>query len=160
MSKNLNEAAMAGNLEEVVFRLNLGEDVNQMSNKNSTALHDATTCGRVQIVKILIERWVQYDCFCPLNPLNYNITFRNPEINHFWWTLCGNYGNTVWKLQKFSLTLFSQNFRESNVLKKLLKSWFAEIFFQWKIIFCFSTLHSVEITGILSHAFLVNISWK
>ena len=58
MSKNLNEAAMAGNLEEVVFRLNLGEDVNQMSNKNSTALHDATTCGRVQIVKILIERWV------------------------------------------------------------------------------------------------------
>merc|ERR1711893_90434 len=36
--------------------MGLGEDVNQMSNKNSTALHDATTCGRVQIAKILIER--------------------------------------------------------------------------------------------------------
>ena len=81
MSKNLNEAAMAGNLEEVVFRLNLGEDVNQMSNKNSTALHDATTCGRVQIVKILIERWVHYittdTYFCPLNCDN---TFRNSYI--------------------------------------------------------------------------------
>ena len=140
MSKNLNEAAMAGNLEEVVFRLNLGEDVNQMSNKNSTALHDATTCGRVQIVKILIERWVQYDCLCPLNPLNYNITFRNPEINHFWWTLCGNYGNTVWKLQKFSLTLFSQKFRESKgLLKELPKCWFDEIFFIQRISH-FSTL--------------------
>lgn len=58
MSKNLNEAAMAGNLEEVVLRLNLGEDVNQMLfPRYSTPLHDATTCGRTQIAKILIERW-------------------------------------------------------------------------------------------------------
>ena len=57
MSKNLNEAAMAGNLEEVVFRLNLGEDVNQMFfPRFSSPLHDATTCGRVQIAKVLIER--------------------------------------------------------------------------------------------------------
>ena len=57
MSKNLNEAAMAGNLEEVLLRLNLGEDVNQMLfPRYSTPLHDATTCGRIQIAKILIER--------------------------------------------------------------------------------------------------------
>ena len=29
MSASLNEAAMAGNVEEVNMRLNLGEDVNQ-----------------------------------------------------------------------------------------------------------------------------------
>ncbi len=29
MSLNLNDAAMAGNVEEVIIRLNLGEDVNQ-----------------------------------------------------------------------------------------------------------------------------------
>ena len=29
MSLNLNDAAMAGNLEEVLIRLNMGEDVNQ-----------------------------------------------------------------------------------------------------------------------------------
>ena len=57
MSKNLNEAAMAGNLEEVLLRLNLGEDVNQMLfPRYSTPLHDATTCGRIQIAKVLIER--------------------------------------------------------------------------------------------------------
>ena len=37
----------------------------------------------------------------------------------------------MWKLQKFSLTLISQKFRESNgftYIKKLLNSWFDEIF--------------------------------
>ena len=29
MSVNLNDAAMAGNIEEVLIRLNMGEDVNQ-----------------------------------------------------------------------------------------------------------------------------------
>ena len=29
MSLNLNDAAMAGNVEEVLIRLNMGEDVNQ-----------------------------------------------------------------------------------------------------------------------------------
>ena len=58
MSKNLNEAAMAGNLEEVLLRLNLGEDVNQMLfPRYSTPLHDATTCGRIQVAKVLIERY-------------------------------------------------------------------------------------------------------
>lgn len=48
---------MAGNVEEVVLRLNLGEDVNQMVfPRYSTPLHDATTCGRTEIAKILIER--------------------------------------------------------------------------------------------------------
>jgi len=57
MSKNLNEAAMAGNLEEVVLRLNLGEDVNQkLFPRYSTPLHDAVACGRIEITRILIER--------------------------------------------------------------------------------------------------------
>ena len=59
MSASLNEACMAGNVEEVLMRLNLGEDVNQkLFPRYTTALHDATTCGRVGIVKILIERSV------------------------------------------------------------------------------------------------------
>ena len=29
MSGNINDAAMAGNVEEVIIRLNMGEDVNQ-----------------------------------------------------------------------------------------------------------------------------------
>jgi hypothetical protein len=44
-------------MEEVLMRLNMGEDVNQkLFPRYTTALHDATTCGRIQIVKILIER--------------------------------------------------------------------------------------------------------
>lgn len=57
MSASLNEAAMAGNLEEVTMRLNLGEDVNQkLYPRFSTPLHDATICGRIDVVKLLIER--------------------------------------------------------------------------------------------------------
>ena len=72
MSKNLNEAAMAGNLEEVLLRLNLGEDVNQMLfPRYSTPLHDATTCGRIQIAKVLIERYI----------ITFNFLF-NPSTVH------------------------------------------------------------------------------
>merc|ERR1711983_245993 len=57
MSLNLNDAAMAGNVEEVLIRLNLGEDVNQKCYpRYSTPLHDAVCCGREEIVKILVER--------------------------------------------------------------------------------------------------------
>merc|ERR1711992_373594 len=57
MSLNLNDAAMAGNVEEVLIRLNLGEDVNQKCYpRYSTPLHDAVCCGRQEIVKILLER--------------------------------------------------------------------------------------------------------
>merc|ERR1712223_1114925 len=57
MSVNLNDAAMAGNVEEVLIRLNLGEDVNQKCYpRYSTPLHDAVCCGRQEIVKILLER--------------------------------------------------------------------------------------------------------
>ena len=57
-----------------------------------------------------------------------------------------------------------QKFRESNFfLKKLLKSWFHEIFslIDWERIYSSSTLlvHSVEITEIYSHTFLAKISW-
>ena len=47
-------------------------------------------------------------------------------------------------------------------LKKLLNSWFDEIFFSDRE-FRFSTytgVHSVEITEIYTHAFLAKISWK
>eukprot|EP00091_Calanus_sinicus_P009867 TRINITY_DN2292_c0_g1_i4.p1 TRINITY_DN2292_c0_g1~~TRINITY_DN2292_c0_g1_i4.p1 ORF type:complete len:124 (-),score=41.03 TRINITY_DN2292_c0_g1_i4:65-436(-) len=57
MSGNLNDAAMAGNVEEVLIRLNMGEDVNQKYYpRYSTPLHDAVCCGRQEIVKILVER--------------------------------------------------------------------------------------------------------
>jgi len=57
MSLNLNDAAMAGNLEEVNIRLNMGEDVNQKYYpRYSTPLHDAVCCGRQEIVKVLIQR--------------------------------------------------------------------------------------------------------
>lgn len=57
MSASLNEAAMSGNLQEVLMRLNMGEDVNQkLYPRYTTALHDATTCGKIEIAKVLIER--------------------------------------------------------------------------------------------------------
>ena len=47
---------------------------------------------------------------------------------------------TVWKLHKFSLTLFSQKFRESNVFtKEFAKKLIWRIFFQWERISRFST---------------------
>jgi len=72
MSLNLNDAAMAGNVEEVIIRLNLGEDVNQKYYpRYSTPLHDAVCCGRQEICKILIERGanvneLDYKNFTPL----------------------------------------------------------------------------------------------
>merc|ERR1712106_1011282 len=57
MSLNLSDAAMAGNVEEVQIRLNMGEDVNQKYYpRYSTPLHDAVCCGRQEVVKILVER--------------------------------------------------------------------------------------------------------
>ena len=58
MSKNLNDAAMAGNLKEVEMRLNMGEDVNQTQfPRYTTALHDATACGRIEVARLLIKRY-------------------------------------------------------------------------------------------------------
>ena len=57
MSASLNEAAMAGNVQEVAMRLNLGEDINQkLYPRFSAPLHDATICGRTEVAKLLIER--------------------------------------------------------------------------------------------------------
>merc|ERR1711874_309649 len=57
MSGNLNDAAMAGNVEEVLIRLNMGEDVNQKCYpRYSTPLHDAVCCGRQEVVEILVTR--------------------------------------------------------------------------------------------------------
>ena len=50
----------------------------------------------------------------------------------------------MWKLRKFSLTIFWQKFRETTVLlNKLLKSCFHEIFFRWKRIPEISTVFIV-----------------
>merc|ERR1739840_40773 len=74
MSLNLNDAAMAGNVEEVLIRLNMGEDVNQKCfPRYSTPLHDAVCCGREEIVKILVERGadvneIDYKNMTPLKP--------------------------------------------------------------------------------------------
>ena len=57
MSASLNEAAAAGNLQEVMMRLSLGEDVNQkLFPRFSAPLHDAIICGRVDVAKLLVER--------------------------------------------------------------------------------------------------------
>merc|ERR1719431_1850992 len=66
MSGNLNDAAMAGNMEEGLIRLNMGEDVNQKCYpRYSTPLHDAVCCGRQDIVSLLVERGAN------LNELDY-----------------------------------------------------------------------------------------
>ena len=80
---------MAGNVEEVLIRLNLGEDVNQKCYprysvltcqvrlwlcdwlRYSTPLHDAVCCGRQEVVKILLDRGanvneVDYKSMTPL----------------------------------------------------------------------------------------------
>eukprot|EP00092_Neocalanus_flemingeri_P074503 GFUD01092144.1.p1 GENE.GFUD01092144.1~~GFUD01092144.1.p1 ORF type:complete len:124 (+),score=44.65 GFUD01092144.1:46-417(+) len=57
MSVNLNDAAMAGSVDEVLIRLNMGEDVNQKCYpRYSTPLHDAICCGRQEVVSLLVER--------------------------------------------------------------------------------------------------------
>ena len=49
---------MAGNLKEVEMRLNMGEDVNQTQfPRYTTALHDATACGRTEVARLLIKRY-------------------------------------------------------------------------------------------------------
>ena len=62
MSTSLNDAAMAGNVEEVLIRLNMGEDVNQKCYpRYSTPLHDAVCCGRQEVVRILLDRGANVD---------------------------------------------------------------------------------------------------
>ena len=64
----------------------------------------------------------------------------------------------VWKLWKFNLALFGENFVKATfLLNKLLKSWFDEIFFSMRPIFHF--YWGVVISEIWFHAFLAKISW-
>merc|ERR1711950_61375 len=83
MSVNLNDAAMAGNVEEVLIRLNLGEDVNQKCYpRYSTPLHDAVCCGRQEIVKILLERGADVNeiDYKNMTPLKLAIRYGQDEI--------------------------------------------------------------------------------
>merc|ERR1712039_284472 len=83
MSFNLNDAAMAGNVEEVLIRLNMGEDVNQKHYpRYSTPLHDAVACGRQEIAKILIERGANINelDYKNVTPLKLAIRYGQEEI--------------------------------------------------------------------------------
>ena len=49
--------------------------------------------------------------------------------------------NTIWKLKEFTLPLFDKSsVKRMSYLKKLLKNWFQETYFQWEWISRFSTL--------------------
>merc|ERR1711887_282520 len=83
MSVNLNDAAMAGNVEEVLIRLNMGEDVNQKCYpRYSTPLHDAVCCGRSEIVSILVERGAQVNelDYKNMTPLKLAIRYGQEDI--------------------------------------------------------------------------------
>merc|ERR1712038_471873 len=83
MSGNLNDAAMAGNVEEVLIRLNMGEDVNQKCYpRYSTPLHDAVCCGREEIVKILVEKGANVNelDYKNMTPLKLAIRYGQEDI--------------------------------------------------------------------------------
>merc|ERR1712154_301977 len=83
MSLNLNDAAMAGNVEEVLIRLNLGEDVNQKCYpRYSTPLHDAVCCGRQEVVKILLDRGANVNevDYKSMTPLKLAIRYGQEDI--------------------------------------------------------------------------------
>merc|ERR1712018_144012 len=49
-------AVMSGNMQEIQMRINMGEDVNQcVFPRYTTPLHDAVTCGRTEIARLLIK---------------------------------------------------------------------------------------------------------
>eukprot|EP00092_Neocalanus_flemingeri_P052844 GFUD01061935.1.p1 GENE.GFUD01061935.1~~GFUD01061935.1.p1 ORF type:complete len:123 (-),score=43.48 GFUD01061935.1:78-446(-) len=83
MSVNLNDAAMAGSIEEVLIRLNMGEDVNQKCYpRYSTPLHDAICCGRQEVVSLLVERGANVNelDFKNMTPLKLAIRYGQEDI--------------------------------------------------------------------------------
>merc|ERR1711955_191563 len=83
MSLNLNDAAMAGNVEEVLIRINMGEDVNQKCYpRYSTPLHDAVCCGRQEVVQILVERGANVNelDYKDVTPLKLAIRYGQDDI--------------------------------------------------------------------------------
>merc|ERR1712038_1718170 len=88
MSGNLNDAAMAGNVEEVLIRLNMGEDVNQKCYpRYSTPLHDAVCCGRQEVVTILVERGANVNelDYKNMTPLKLAVRNCNTLLTLFFW---------------------------------------------------------------------------
>ena len=64
---------------------------------------------------------------------------------YFCWKLANlwTFQTTGWKLRKFSLTFFDKKFVKTTVLlKKLLKNWFHEIFFQWENLSFFQSVQT------------------
>jgi len=61
MSRSLHDAIKSGNEEEVVTRLNMGEDVNQsFPPRYSTPLHTAVYSGNVVVVELLLARGAEH----------------------------------------------------------------------------------------------------
>merc|ERR1711872_977763 len=61
MSRSLHDAILSGNEEEVVTRLNMGEDVNQsFPPRYSTPLHTAVYSGNVVVVELLLARGAEH----------------------------------------------------------------------------------------------------
>jgi len=86
MSLDLNDAAMSGNAEEVLIRLNMGEDPNQKfyprfrsANGFSKSL---VCCGRQEVVRILLERGANVNELDYKNstPLRLAIRYGQDEI--------------------------------------------------------------------------------
>ena len=96
-----------------------------------------------------------------------NFYSKNVNFKNFLWEQSSTlWHHTVWKLQKFSLTLSSilifciswKLFREINfIVNSFVKKLFSRKFFQ-KVVK--STVHSVVISEIHSHTFLAKHSWK
>merc|ERR1712106_1137743 len=83
MSVNLSDAAMAGNVEEVLIRLNMGEDVNQKYYpRYSSPLHDAVCCGRQEVVQILVSRGANVNDldYKNMTPLKLAIRYGQEDI--------------------------------------------------------------------------------
>ena len=102
-------------------------------------------CKKSVIGNFLNFHTVDYDTFCLDLEISKEfwliIVFHHCRICLITDSLCTFYNIlfcTVWKLRKFDKNFVNAFF----MLKKLLKSWFHEIFFRWERISCFSTLCS------------------
>jgi len=57
MSRSLHEAVKVGKVEEVIIRLNIGEDIDQSyPPRHETPLHLAVECHNIKVVEILCKR--------------------------------------------------------------------------------------------------------
>ena len=87
MSASLNDACMAGNVEEVLMRLNMGEDVNQVSHLIKTTFKRSNHFFLATIKSCHLGKWKflidftnSYVIFWLLNAIIQLKTNNNPEV--------------------------------------------------------------------------------